>query len=135
MAEFKSTELKINAPQEKIFAFLSDFNNFEKLMPDQVVNWSSTTDSCSFTIQGMAELAMRVDKKEEFHFISYASEGKSPFPFQLEFSVSKEEEVLCSVQSRLEAKLNPMLKMMASRPLQNLVNLLVEKLKELMENH
>lgn len=134
MAEFKSTELQIKATDEKIFTFLSDFNNFEKLMPDQVVNWSSTKDNCSFTIQGMADLAMKIDKKEEHHFINYISEGKSPFPFTLEFGINRQEENLCLVHSRLEAKLNPMLKMMASRPLQNLVNLLVEKLKELMES-
>lgn len=134
MAEFKSDKLKINASDSKIFEYLSDFNNFEQLMPEQVINWQSTKDNCSFTIQGMADLAMRIANKKEYHFISYGSEGKSPFPFQLNFQIESIDGGQCEVSSHLEAKLNPMLKMMASRPLQNLVNLLVEKLKTIMES-
>lgn len=103
-------------------------------MPEQVVNWQSTRDNCSFTIQGMADLAMRMDKKVEFSLVSYASEGKSPLPIQLSFSIDRIDDSVSEVVCSLEAKLNPMIKMMASRPLQNLVNLLVEKLKEILES-
>ena len=135
MTEFKSTPVVIETEAKEIFSFLSDFNNFEKLMPEQVINWQSTTDSCSFTIKGMADLAMRMEKKEAFRFISYASDGKSPFPFELSFDISSAEKPACTVQSSLHAKLNPMLKMMASRPLQNFVNLLTEKLKDVLEKN
>lgn len=133
MTEFKSKPLNIAAGSDKIFQYLSDFNNFEYLMPEQVIHWQSTNDNCSFTIKGMADLAMRHEKKIPNQFISIVSEGKSPFPFQLSFDISNQDETNSIVGSKLEAKLNPMLKMMASRPLQNLVNLLVEKLKEIME--
>ena len=133
MTEFKSEQISIQRKDSDIFNFLSDFSNFEKLMPEQVINWQSTKESCSFTIKGMADLALRIDKKEEFQLISYVSEGKSPFSFNLKFLILSQDEGSTSVSSILQAKLNPMIKMMASRPLQNFVNLLVEKLKELME--
>jgi len=134
MTDFKSELKNIKAGDKQIFNFLCDFNNFEKLMPEQVIHWQSTKDSCSFTIKGMADLAMKIDKKEEFRLVSYVSEGKSPFSFQLNFFISKQDEGASTVSSVLQAKLNPMIKMMASRPLQNFVNLLVDKLKELMED-
>jgi carbon monoxide dehydrogenase subunit G len=134
MSEFKSTPVLIGSSDEEIFNFLASFNNFEKLMPEQVTNWQSTHDSCSFTITGMADLAMKMDRKEANSLVSYASDGNSPFPFQLSFDLSADNENRCRVQANLSAKLNPMLKMMASRPLQNFVNLLVEKLKEVMES-
>ena len=28
-------------------------------MPEQVIDWKSTEDSCSFTIKGMTDLTMR----------------------------------------------------------------------------
>jgi len=134
MTDFKSELKNIKADDRQIFNFLCDFNNFEKLMPEQVIHWKSTQDSCSFTIKGMADLAMKIDKREEFQLVSYVSEGKSPFSFQLNFFISKQDAGSSTVSSVLQANLNPMIKMMASRPLQNFVNLLVDKLKELMDD-
>lgn len=133
MTEFKSNKISIHKSSEVIFNFLSDFNNFEKLMPEQVTNWKSTTENCSFTIQGMADLAMKMGEKTEFTFISYMSDGNKPFAFSLNSYLSSTEAEDTDVQIILNADLNPMLKMMAARPLQNFVNLLVEKLKEIIE--
>lgn len=135
MTKFKSDPVVIQAEDKGIYAFLENFNNFEKLMPEQVINWKSDKERCSFTIKGMADLAMRIDQKEAYNGLSYASEGKSPFPFTLKFSISDEGNSTSKIVAVLEAKLNSMLKMMASRPLQNFVNLLTAKLKEVIEGH
>jgi len=132
MTDFKSELKSIKADDRQIFHFLCDLNNFERLMPEQVIHWQSTRDTCSFTIKGMADLAMKIEKREEFQLVTYVSEGKSPFSFQLSFFISKQEAGGSTVSSVLQADLNPMIKMMASRPLQNFVNLLVDKLIELM---
>jgi len=132
MATFKSDKININKPQEDIFNFLSDFNNFEKLMPEQVTNWKSTNESCSFTIQGMADLAMKMGDRTEFSKVIYVSEGNKPFAFDLNTDIHSNGDN-SETQIILNADLNPMLKMMASRPLQNFVNLLVNKLKEIIE--
>jgi len=132
MASFKSDKIIINKSPEDLYNYLSDFNNFEKLMPDQVTNWQATKESCSFTIQGMADLAMKMGKQTEFSQITYNSVGKKPFVFDLNTTFSSVENKT-ETQTILNADLNPMLKMMAGRPLQNFVNLLVNKLKEVME--
>ena len=62
--------------------FLSDFNNFQRLMPDQVTNWQSTSDSCSFTIAGMATLGMRIQEKDAHSSIKVVRDGKAPFDFK-----------------------------------------------------
>ncbi len=133
MTDFRSEPAGIQTSPENIYHFLGDFNNFEKLMPDQVINWQSTTDTCSFTIKGMADLAMKIDSKVEYSSVRYASAGNSPFPFSLGFAIESGDAGSSRVTATLSAKLNPMLKMMASRPLQNFVNLLVDKLREVME--
>lgn len=132
MATFKSDKITINKPQEDIYIFLSDFNNFEKLMPEQVTNWKSTNENCSFTIQGMADLAMKMGDRTEFSKVTYVSDGNKPFAFDLNTDIISIEDN-SETQISLNADLNPMLKMMASRPLQNFVNLLVNKLKEIIE--
>jgi len=134
MTEIKSDKVEIKSSQEKVYSFLSDFNNFGKLMPEQVINWQATQETCSFTIKGMTDLALRMDQRNEFSFISYISDGDKPFTFSLNSHIQKTNESEADVQIILNADLNPMLKMMAQRPLQNFVNLLVQKLKEILEN-
>ena len=132
MASFKSDKITIHKSPEDIYTFLSDFNNFEKLMPEQVTNWKSTNESCSFTIQGMADLAMKMGERTEFSKVTYVSDGNKPFAFDLNTDIIANGN-LTETQIILNTDLNPMLKMMASRPLQNFVNLLVNKLKEVIE--
>jgi len=58
MTRIESEMQTINSSIETVFNFLSNFNNFEKLMPEQIINWKSTEDTCSFTIKGMTDLSM-----------------------------------------------------------------------------
>jgi carbon monoxide dehydrogenase subunit G len=132
MTEFKSNPVLINTPEEHIYNFLIDFNNFEKLMPEQIVQWKSTIGSCSFTIQGMADLALVMGEKREYSLVTYNSAEPSPFDFYLQFTIEK-ENTGSAVSCILKARLSPMIKMMASRPLQNFVTILAEKLKLEME--
>ena len=53
----------ISASQEDVYTFLSDLNNLEKLMPEQVINWKSSQDDCSFTIKGMADMTLNIVEK------------------------------------------------------------------------
>ena len=133
MAEFQSNEVEIAVGPAKIYHYLNDFNNFSKLLPPQVTNWQSTGETCSFTVQGMADIALRIADRSEPSFISYAAIDDQPFAMTLNTHIRQLNNSRSNVKIILSAKLNPMLKMMASRPLQNLVNILADKLKEEME--
>lgn len=134
MKNIESEKLLINCEQERIFNFLSDFNNFGKLMPEQIINWQSTEDSCSFTIKGMTDLSMKIKEKHAFHSILITSYGKVPFEFELKCIFDDLGNSQTQSQLLFIADLNPMLSMMASKPLQNFVNMLNIKLKETAES-
>ena len=65
MTRIESDKVTVNKTSEEIYTFLSNFNNFQKLMPEQVTNWQSTEEDCSFTIAGMASLGMKIVEKIE----------------------------------------------------------------------
>ncbi|MFN8166643.1 MAG: hypothetical protein U0X76_10890 [Bacteroidia bacterium] len=65
MTRIESETATINKSAEEVYKFLSNFNNFGKLMPEQVTNWESTEDECSFTISGMASLGMKIIEKNQ----------------------------------------------------------------------
>ena len=60
MTKIESKHKTIKYSSETIFNFLSDFNNFEGLMPSKVSDWTSTKDSCYFSISGIANLGMKI---------------------------------------------------------------------------
>jgi len=133
MKSFKSGEILINKPPEQIFNFLSNLNNFEKLMPEQIANWKATENSCSFTIQGMADIGMKIQEKIPYSKIVIVPDGKVPFEFELVCSLKNISSDKTETQLIFNADLNPVLSMMASKPLQNFVNILGGKLKEYFE--
>lgn len=122
----------ISATQQKLFDFLSDFNNYEQLMPDQIVNWKSETDFCSFTVKGMADLSLKFGKKEAPVFLELVPNGKSPVQFTLNVKLEPDtfNEQNSIVQANVDADLNPMLAMFAKKPLENLANTITEELKK-----
>ncbi len=130
MTKIDSDTITIQKPAEEIYNFLGNFNNFQKLMPEQVTNWQSTDDECSFTIAGMASLGMKIQEKKPNSLIRVIRHGKSPFDFFLNCNI-EEKGPECKVQLSFDADLNPMLKMMAVKPLTNFLNMLVNKLKEI----
>src|SRR5205085_5081513 len=109
MTRIESDKTPVNKSSKEIFDFLSDFNNFQKLMPEQVTNWQSTTDECTFTIAGMATLGMKITEKRPNDFIKVTRNGNAPFDFTLECNINEKSPNSTEVQLAFDADLNPML--------------------------
>ena len=132
MTRIESDIAEINNTPEKVYNFLSDLNNFEKLMPAQVVNWKSTEDSCSFTIKGMTDLSMCISEKIPYSKIAIIPSEKAPFNYSLVCQLNEVQGAKVTIARIIfDAELNPMMEMLAIKPLQNFVNMLAAKLKEL----
>lgn len=127
----ESEKSEINKPISEVFSFLSNFNNFQKLMPPQVVDWQSTEDECSFKISGMATIGMKIIDKIPNTTLKISSHGKVPFAFTLNVTLTEVAPAQTSGQLIFEADINPMLKMMVEKPLRNFFNMLAVKMKEL----
>ncbi len=131
LTKIDSDKVEINNSAENVFNYLSDFRNFEKLMPPQVTNWQSTPDECTFTIKGMATIGMKIVEKTPHTKISITSHGKVPFQFQLFVLLTPKDATNCIGQLVFESELNMMMKMMVEKPLGNFFNMLTQKMKEI----
>ena len=131
MTKLESEKVDVNYSKEALFNFLCNFNNFQKLMPEQVTNWKSTEDECSFTISGMASIGMKIVEKIPHSEIKITSNGKVPFNFNLSVLINDAGENKANGQLVFTADLNPMIKMMVEKPLGNFFNLLAKKMKDL----
>ena len=129
MTKIESKERVIKYSPEKIFTFLSNFNNFEGLMPDKVSNWTSTEDSCYFSISGIASLGMRIVEKNAYTNIKMVDDGKVPFKFDflIDLQEAKDGSI---IKLTFNAQLNAMLKMVALNPLKDFLESLLDHLEK-----
>ncbi len=132
--KIESKTVQVPAPREKVFRFLCDLNNFEKLLPgDRITEWESRTDYCSFKVQGTATIDMQMKEMDSPGRILLESGDKSPFPFTLEIFL-KDIDGQTSAFQQMNAKVNPFLKMMVEKPLANLFNYIADRLTEQVSN-
>lgn len=133
MTRIETDHHTIQRSPKELFIFLTDFNNFEKLLPsDKIENWSATPSECSFRIKGMADIGMAIEDKKEFSEIHVGSRGKVPFSFKLDiFLLPTENEAEAEAYLVFSGDINPFMKMMIERPLSNFFNMLVKNLADL----
>jgi carbon monoxide dehydrogenase subunit G len=127
--DFKSHTIQLEVPADKAFTFLSDMNNLQHLMPGQVINWKSTDKSCSFDIKGMAHINLERAETIPGKLIHIISGPDNPINIEFRCNLEGKGDTQTSAWIELTADLSPMLKLMASGPMQNLVNIMADKLK------
>ena len=112
--------------EQEFFAIVSDMRNIPALLPEQVINVQANEDNLSFTVQGMGSIALRVSQRITYSLVQLVPVGKTPFPFVLSIKIAGLGNN-CRVMYEIDAELNPLMAMMAKRPLQNLVDMMAEK--------
>jgi hypothetical protein len=128
--DFQSHKVDLPVSVEKAYLFLSDLNNLHQLMPEQVVNWQSTADNCSFDIKGMAHISLKIGETIVNKLVRIISMPENPIDLEIRGKLEKQSADQTFLWIELTADLSPMLKLLASGPLQNLVNIMANKLKE-----
>ena len=124
---FESQVKQVSYPAETIFSLLCDFNNFADVMQNErIKNWQSTSDTCRFTIEGVGELGLRIVEREPFSTLKYTADGKTPFNFYLWVQIKEAALNDSYIKLTIKADMNPMLKMVASQPIQKFLDMLAD---------
>ena len=124
----ESNKTIVNKSDQNVFSFISDFNNFVHLMPPEIKDLKVTQNECSFSIQGMPTIHLKIEEKVPYTLVKMASEdGK--LNFGLNCHLEYIDQSYCYAQFTFDAELNSMMKMMVQKPLTNFLNALIEKLK------
>jgi len=119
MTTFQST-VTISQPANKLFDFLADMNNHQKLMPaEDIGDWKSTYDEASFNIKGMINLSFKVGSRIENKEIKIIPAEKPPIEMELNWELSSAGNQT-EVTFTITADLNFMMKMAVSGQLKKL---------------
>lgn len=130
-----SKKVEINTTAKSIYEFVSNFNNFSRLIPSQVEGWKSTEDTCSFKVGGFMQIDLRMSEKIPYSKVVVAPDMStaSSLPFQLIVSLTEKNgytETMVSV--KIEG--NSMMLMMVKGKIKPALDTMVEQLKYFAEN-
>ncbi|MBK9478654.1 MAG: hypothetical protein IPN99_07415 [Bacteroidetes bacterium] len=131
MTRIESDVVEVAKKAENVFNYLSNFTNFKTLMPHQVTEWEATENECTFNLNGMAKIGMRITDKVPHNQLKIVSFGKVPFDFTLNIHITETGDNSCKGQLIFESDINPFMKMMVEKPLTHFFNGLAQKLKDI----
>jgi len=122
---------KVSFSDEAVYNFLTDFNNFKNLIPeDKISNWRSDENSCSFSVNPIGETGIKIIEKDPFKLVKLKSLESDKFNFTFWVQLKMLEEKDTRIKLTLEADLNPMIQMMAKKPLQEFLDKLIDQLEK-----
>ncbi len=120
MATFESTIRQIPYPQQSVYGMLCDLNNINKVKDripaDKLNDLSFDADSLSLSTP-MGAVKLRIVDREEPKCIKFATE-ESPLAFNFWIQILPATETSSKMKLTIKAELNPFIKGMVSKPLQ-----------------
>ena len=125
----ESKKVSVNQSSEYIFNFLTELNNFEKLMPESCEKFEVDGDSFIFGLKGMPEIRLVLkESKPNSEILLGAASSKLDFTLQ---AIITESGINTDVQLLFKGEFNPMMAMMVKKPLTNFIDVLITNIGKL----
>ena len=120
-SKFESSVREIKSPQQKVYDALSNLQNLEKirdrLPEDKIQDFTFDNDSVSVNVPPVGSIALQILEREEPKTIKFESVN-SPIAFNLWIQLLPLTEETCKMKLTIKAELNPFIKGMVAKPLQ-----------------
>ncbi|MDR1557489.1 MAG: SRPBCC family protein [Tannerellaceae bacterium] len=124
MTEFVSDIKAVPYNDERIFGMLSDLSNLERIKDripqDKLKDFVSDSDSCSFSVDPVGKISFRIIDREPNKTIKFTA-VHSPVPLDLWIQLKQVAENDTRMKLTVRAELNPFIKPMVSKPLQDAI--------------
>ena len=134
MTEFTSQIRTIPHNDARVFAVLSDLSNMQRvrqsLPQDSVKAFTLTDDRCSFEVSPIGKIEFHIVDREPNKTIKFET-TQSPVPLLLWIQLKHVAENDTRMKMTVRAELNPFLKPMVSKPMQEAVDKIAEILAAL----
>ena len=134
MTQFESSVKVIPYSQESVYNKVSDLNNLEsvrdKIPEGKVQDLTFDTDTLSFSISPVGQVSLRIMEREPSKSVKFEAE-KSPLPFNLWIQIVPVSENECKMKLTIKAEINPFIKGMIQKPLQDGLEKMAEMLSKI----
>lgn len=125
----ESKKVIIEKSQEELYKYLSDIENYKDLIPqDAEFLLHESKKGFAVQIKGLPKVGLKLKEKEEPNFILFESPSES-FKYEMKVIVKEQTENSAEASILFDGKFNPMIEMMAKKPLGNFVETLMNNLE------
>ena len=125
----ETPNIPVQKSAEYLYHFLSDFKNFEQIMPENTETFELRDNGFVFGLKGMPKIKLKLEEKIPNSKIVLGSAAEQ-FPFTLVANII-EDDTKCKVNFKFDGKFNPMISMMVKKPLQKFIDTLSSNLEKL----
>ena len=119
---FESSVKQIPYPQQAVYDMLSNLENISKVMDrvpaDKIKDISFDRDHVSMSVDPVGAIKLAVCEREEPKCIKFQTE-KSPVPFYVWIQMLPVTDTTSKMKITAEADLNPFIKTLVQKPLQD----------------
>ena len=134
---FESSVKQIPYPQQAVYDMLSNLENISKVMDrvpaDKIKDISFDRDHVSMSVDPVGAIKLAVCEREEPKCIKFQTE-KSPVPFYVWIQMLPVTDTTSKMRITAEADLNPFIKTLVQKPLQDGVEQIAEGLARIQYN-
>lgn len=131
MATFESSVRQIPHSQQAVYNMLSDLSNIDRVKDripaDKLNDLTFDADSMS-TSTPMGAVKLKIVDREEPKCIKFETE-QSPLPFNFWIQILPVTDTTCKMKLTIKAELNPFIKGMVSKPLQEGIEKIADALQ------
>ena len=131
MATFESSVRQIPHSQQAIYNMLSDLSNIDRVKDripaDKLNDLTFDADSMSISTP-MGAVKLKIVDREEPKCIKFETE-QSPLPFNFWIQILPVTDTTCKMKLTIKAELNPFIKGMVSKPLQEGIEKIADALQ------
>jgi carbon monoxide dehydrogenase subunit G len=131
ISEFKSRKGRLNCTPSEIFDFVTDIRNFRQFIPEGTIdNLQITTESCSFSISPLGKVNFSLSEKRPHDKVVYKGTVMQSNDFSLVLDIRENSTGKAEVNLNLAAHLNPLLKIMAAKPISNFLEKMIDEMEK-----
>lgn len=126
----EGNSVDVNKSAKDLFEFLTQLENYEKLMPENTEKFEVDGESFIFGLKGLPEIRLVMKEKTEFSNVTLGA-ASSKLPFSLALDIEDISENKSKAHLKFESNFNPMIAMMAKKPLTKFIDTLTENISKL----
>ena len=132
-SKFESSVKFVPYSQQAVYDNISDLRNLEKVRDrvpeDKISDFSFDEDTVSLNVPPVGEIKLRVVDREEPKCVKFEA-VQSPVPFNVWVQVLPVDEQNAKMKVTVGAELNPFIKSMVEKPLQDGVEKIADALAQ-----
>jgi len=113
----------------KLFALAGNCKNFSQYIPEEVKDFCTTEDSCSFTIENISRITLTILERIPYSYICYKADNDKNIPLYIKIKLESVSENETNLEIELNLEVPVFLKPLIQKPLQRFVEELSKKIK------